>query len=619
MTTLLQVYGSARPYVRWWWFAGCIDKDTIRFQLDWTKKNHFGGVELAWVYPLTQVSQGSKWLSPELSELVAYAKKYATRVGLGCDLTCGTAWPFGGSIVEQKDAAQLHDGLSSQRLEKSWEEPKQGYILNHLDHSALGRYVRTIVDAFSNAIAQGSVALFCDSWEVEGRTLWTRGFAEAFSARYCYDIMEFVDDLDMHPDVRFDYRALLSDYVLDEFYRPFTSLCHEAGAFSRVQCHGAPTDLLAAYALVDVPESEALLFDPPFSRIAASAAALTSKPLVSAESFTCLYGWNPYPGPGPFQKKEQIADMKLLADGLFANGVNMIVWHGMPYNPPHGSNQFYASVHVGPDSSFASDIPGFNEYLEKVSALMRAGQTYTDIAVYLPREDNWMRGEVPEDKKRPSARYCWEMQHERMPEETRPFHPLWINRHALYSARCEGGMVLGQAVRFRCLYVNTEWLDQDTLEAILRLARQGLPVCMKQRSKQPGRHQDEHYQKTMTDLFSCETVRMELAEVIAHQPFLMAGQPLEYWCRKHDDEVILFIAHPLTTAVSYPMEYGQSLCAEAKEIPITLNVNGHRIDTTLVFKPYQSLCVRLSAGGTVTYEDIVYEPPVPVHPVNGIQ
>jgi hypothetical protein len=617
MTTPVQVYGSARPFVRWWWFAGCIDKDAIRFQLDWIRKNHFGGVELAWVYSRERAVHGPKWLSPELSDLVAYAKKYATSVGLGCDLTCGTAWPFGGSIVEQKDAAQLHDGLSPQRLEKSWEEPKQGYILNHLDRSALSRYVKTIINAFSDAIAQGSVALFCDSWEVEGKTLWTRGLTDKFADRYCYDIMEFVDDLEKHPDVWYDYRALLADYVLDEFYGPYTALCHEAGAIARVQCHGAPTDLLAAYALVDVPESEALLFDPSFSRIAASAAALTAKSLVSAESFTCLYGWNPYPGPGPFQKKEQIADLKLLADGLFANGVNMIVWHGMPYNPPHGNNEFYASVHVGPNSNFASDIPGFNEYLENISTLMREGHTYTDIAVYLPREDNWMRGEVPEDKKRPSARYYWEMQHERMPEETRPFHPLWINSRALYSARCEDGMVLCQAVRFRCLYVNTEWLDHDTLAAILRLARQGLPVCMKQRPIQPGRYHDKHYQKTVTDLFSCETVRMELAEVIAHQPFLMADQPLEYWCRRHDDEVVIFVAHPLTTAVSYPMEYGQSLCTEVKEIPVTLSFSGHRIDTILVFRPYQSLCLRISSKGAVSYEDVVCELPVPLRPVNG--
>jgi hypothetical protein len=53
---------------------------------------------------------------------------------------------------------------------------------------------------------------------------------------------------------------------------------------------GAPTDLLTAFALVDVPETEALLYEPSFSKIAASAASLAGKKVVTAETFTCAYG-----------------------------------------------------------------------------------------------------------------------------------------------------------------------------------------------------------------------------------------------------------------------------------------------------------------------------------------
>ena len=99
--------------------------------------------------------------------------------------------------------------------------------------------------------------------------------------------------LDEHPDVRYDYRKLVAEYVLEEFYEPFTEYQPRLNSFTRVQCHGAPCDSLAAFAAADVPESEAILFDPEFSRIPASAAALTGKPVVSAEAFTCLYGWIP--------------------------------------------------------------------------------------------------------------------------------------------------------------------------------------------------------------------------------------------------------------------------------------------------------------------------------------
>jgi len=106
--------------------------------------------------------------------------------------------------------------------------------------------------------------------------------------------------------------------------------------------------------VVDIPESEALLFPTHFSRIPASAAALSEKPVVSCETFTCIYGFT---GPRHLEalkywKRENVADLKLLADAVFANGVNRIVWQGMPFNAPGGPQEFFASVHVGPGCSY---------------------------------------------------------------------------------------------------------------------------------------------------------------------------------------------------------------------------------------------------------------------------
>lgn len=66
---------------------------------------------------------------------------------------------------------------------------------------------------------------------------------------------------------------------------------HVGGGFSRGQCSGSPTDLISAYATLDVPESEAMLYEPSYSRIAASAAALAGHNRVTSETFTCLYGF----------------------------------------------------------------------------------------------------------------------------------------------------------------------------------------------------------------------------------------------------------------------------------------------------------------------------------------
>ena len=229
-------------------------------------------------------------------------------------------------------------------------------MLNHLDRRALHRYADRMGAALAEALVPSgesgasiprsldpsvpcSSALFCDSFEVEPEGMWTAGFDKAFADRFGYDVREFMPTLDEHPDVRYDYRKLVSEFLLDGFLRPFTEISRELDAFTRVQCHGAPCDIVSAFASADVPESEAILFDPEYARIPASAAALTGRPGVTAEAFTCLYGWNPWPGPGPHQGEEQAADLKLLADALLANGVNHIFWHGMPYQPQATSHK----------------------------------------------------------------------------------------------------------------------------------------------------------------------------------------------------------------------------------------------------------------------------------------
>ena len=42
-------YASSKPLTRWWWFARLIKEEDVRYNLDWVKKNGFGGVEIAWV------------------------------------------------------------------------------------------------------------------------------------------------------------------------------------------------------------------------------------------------------------------------------------------------------------------------------------------------------------------------------------------------------------------------------------------------------------------------------------------------------------------------------------------------------------------------------------------
>jgi hypothetical protein len=609
-------HGGSKPYTRWWWLAGPFGPEDIREQLEWVRSNGFGGVELAWLWPywIHNAEPGIKWLSPEWSALIALAKQECERLGLGCDFTFGSCWPFGGSVVRRGDAARTFHGLSRQRLRGSWEDRDASplYVLNHLDHEALAHYAEAMMPAFAGALGGSQSALFCDSLEVHTRELWDPKLWARFAKRFGYRLEGLEDQIDRDPALRYDYRTLIAETILVEFYEAFAAICRASGAASRVQCHGAPTDLLAAYAAVEVPESEAILFDPPFSRIAGSAAALAGRPVVSAETFTCIYGFvtPKYLEPYRYWHQEQAADLKLLADSLFAQGVNQIVWHGMPYNVRGGRNEFYASVHVGPDAAFAAELPAFNAYLETVSGLLKLGRTESRLAVYLPNEDNRRLDRIPEDERTPAANYRWEMRHVVVPREVEGFAPLWISGAFLRRAEVADGRLCVRDCTFHGLLIDVEWLDSDALGEIVRLAGLGLPVILRRVPRSPGRHARDDYQRLLDQLHACPNVvdRLDLAGVTP----LVTGDDLPpFWCRCTHGSLNLFFAHPKARELRYPMRYGQSLCRERMIRPITINHAGDSYAADLVFEPYQSLMVRLSQPEGVRFVDVAYHPPEP--------
>lgn len=602
---------SSKPYTRWWWFAGEIKEEDICYQLDWLRASGFGGVEIAWVYPAKKSNPGPKWLSDEWSEKVAYAHQYATEIGMGCDFTIGSLWPLGGSIVSEENAARVYGGLSPQRLTWSWEGScvnEEFFILNHIDKNAVEKYLGKIIDALSPALQTPGSALFLDSWEVDTEGMWTNGFGEVFRDRFAYSIDDFMDRLDDHPDERYDYRKLIGEYVLDNFYRTFTDRCRELGVTSRVQCHGAPLDLLAAYSLVDIPETEAMLFEPNFAKIASSAAALSGRKVVSSETFSCLYGWEPRPGPGPYIKQERITDLKMIADALFANGVNHIVWHGMPYDPKGGGDEFYATTHVGPDSPFADQIPAFNKYMETICDVMKRGRTYSDVAVFFPLEDARMLNELIDRPLPPNAKYHWEMRYAHMPEELKGYHPLWISPYHLKRSSYEDGLLKCGDASFSSLYIDVEWLDIDGLDELLRLAKQGLPVCMKRRPKQPGHIKSKSYETTLDSFLSLSNVVSDFDEIVVHPPVVEGEGLPDFRCRIDGDEYHIFFANPDAKDLHYPLPYEPTSVHTSFEIPIRINALGRQLKITLAFELYESILLTLNAGGEIKFTDLNFAP-----------
>lgn len=613
-----EFYPDSRPWVRWWWFAGDIREDDIIRQLDWLKENNFGGVEIAWVFPrsrydktITPDSLAADWLSAAWTKDAIFTKQYCDKIGLGCDFTLGSAWPVAASYLSRGDQAKIYGDTNwRQYLTFSWNSPEIWPVLDHLDSAAFRRYSSPIADALSTAMSGSRSAFFTDSWEIklnEEYKPWTSDFAQTFENDFGYDLIPFMDSLDLLPDIRYDYFMHLHKRVIEGFYKPYADFCRMRNVTSRVQCLASPTDVMTTYGLVDVPESEALLNEPHYSRIASSAAACSGKSVVSCEAFTCMYGF-----PGTYHRQEEAADLKLLADALFVQGVNHIFYHGMPFQSQGDSAKFFATVHVAPDGNLASDLSGLNTYFEKVCRELKRGKTYSQVAQYIPYEDAVMAGALPPDKRRVWVWGEYELRDVKPAKEIEGFHPVWINRDFLLKAKLVNQKLVTGDCEFDVLYVDCNHVDRDALSMMIDLAKEGFPVVFRRLSKQPGKAKSDYYEDMVRKLMGMKSVSTEIKNVYDQPPLVSGEEGIpQYWARWHGDELLIFFAHPKTKSVLYPMTLGQAYSRESQKLEVKVSQRGKTSELNLEFMPYQSLMYKFDAEGKATKVDIEYFPTEP--------
>jgi hypothetical protein len=646
---------------RWWWFASEIKKEDVGSQLDWLKANGFGGVEVAWIYPLNRMKKDTVnytprqiWLSKDWTDVVQYSKKYGDSLGLSVDFTFGSLWPFGDLQVRPEESTQSFNNPDfRQWITVAWDYPKQGLVIDHLNKQAFEHYAARMGKALEPAMRTGKPsAIFVDSWEVDTRNLWTKGFDSIFTARFGYDIVPFMkqDILSAGLDgQRYDYMKLISNLVINNFYIPFSDAAHKLGGYSRGQCSGSPTDLISAYAALDIPESEAMLYEPSYARIASSSAALASHNVVTSETFTCLYGF-----PREHMREEKVTDLKIVADALFTHGVNQIIWHGTPYNTiGSDSVSFYATAHVGKAGALSKHLASFNNYMTAVSDYMRKGVVYSDVAIYLPLEDSWIAGEMPKEKQLPWAWGEYEFRYQVVPEEIRGFQPLWINGEFLKKGtrlkaqgasegsrlkaqgasegtrrkaqgsgegsrlkaqgasegsglkaqgasegsrrRAQGARLKVGDCEFGSLYVDAKYLDYEVLKTMTELAEGGFPICLKQKPDEAGfiKHAD-------FDILTERLIELSSPDwtSIAKTKPLIEGNDLPFfWCRKDKGKYYIFFANPVAKEFKYPVKYGQADTTESLARNIIVNLDGKSMNINLVFKPYESLMLEFESDG----------------------
>ena len=292
-------------------------------------------------------------------------------------------------------------------------------VLDHMNRTALEEHLKRMTETagseigvfYGNTVRAG----FCDSLEVEAEIYWTDNFLDEFRKRRAYELMPWLPFTgtpgrgEIYPPyrsrpwfegpgadrVRMDYWQTVSDLWIDNFFSPLVSWLHAHGLMARVQAHGAPVDLLKAYSLADIPETEQLYADGKmeFLKAASSAAHVYGHKTVSAEAFV-HFG-------AAYQSTPESLERD--ANRLIAAGVNQIVYHGFPYvyldrpepgwypflNPTSFSDHF--NHH---NSKIWPAIPALNAYISRLQLIAHRATPVARYALYQPDLDysSWIDG-----------------------------------------------------------------------------------------------------------------------------------------------------------------------------------------------------------------------------------
>jgi hypothetical protein len=282
-------------------------------------------------------------------------------------------------------------------------------IMDHMNRAALEAHLNRIMGPALLEIGShfGATlrAAFCDSLEVQAELYWSDGFLDEFRKRRGYDLTPFLPILkipgygdpyvyyDSQPNfdsqgaekARRDYWRTVSDLWMENFFAPMIDWVHQHRVLARVQAHGAPVDVLRAYGMADIPETEQLYAGGrmEFLKAASSAAHIYGRKIVAAESFVHR---NQAYGTTAITLERDV-------NKLIAAGVNQIIYHGFPYvymdRPEPGWYPFSLplafSDHFNPHAKIWKELPGINEYIGRLQSISQSAHAVMRYAIYHPQ------------------------------------------------------------------------------------------------------------------------------------------------------------------------------------------------------------------------------------------
>lgn len=384
----------------------------------------FGGPQVTPQYAASKLLVQRYQLQKGQSLQEPIVLKDKAQIKMGAVLQAVTAYSESGEVISLLDKVNENGQLNWSDQKSNWEiyalfsgktlqQVKRaapggaGYTLDHLDKGAVAVYLKRFDQAFADKPPKVR-AFFNDSYEVYGAN-WTPGFLREFKQLKGYDLGQHIKELIGNDStsaavgrLKSDYRETMSQLLLDNFTKNWTSWAHQYKSMTKNQSHGSPGNLLDLYAAVDIPETETFgssYFpiptlrrdsadirnvdpDPIMNKFASSAAHVTGKKLVSSETFTWLTE----------HFKTSFSQAKPEAEQLFLAGINHIFFHGTTFTPsdiPFPGWLFYASMNMVPANSLWPHLKGMNAYLSRCQSILQSGQTDNELLLYWPIYDQW--------------------------------------------------------------------------------------------------------------------------------------------------------------------------------------------------------------------------------------
>ena len=257
-----------------------------------------------------------------------------------------------------------------------------------------------------------------DSYEA-GVQNWTDDMPEKFRRLRGYEIRPWLPAMTGYTigtpseTERFlsDLRQTVSDLFISEYYGHFTELCHAAGIESVIEGYDGPYDPLKASMCADVPCGEFWINGTGAGNAradktptwAASAAHLTGRTFVAAESFTS--------GAKEGRWQTTPADQRVEGDRAWLYGVNRLVLHSyvaQPFeNVKPGLSLAAHGTHLNRNQPWFPEARGWSDYVARGQVLLQAGESRAEYLVIVGDRDFYACEKPPKGIVDSGANFDW--------------------------------------------------------------------------------------------------------------------------------------------------------------------------------------------------------------------